>query len=432
MTGRVRVPKAKGPVDASVDVPGSKSIANRALICAALAVGRSVIDGVPAGDDTAAMVECLGALGIAVEVGVGGAVVPGRGGTLMPGPTTLNARLAGTTSRFITALAALGPGPYVVDGAPPLRTRPMGPLHDALVELGASVRPLEGAGRLPIRIAGPAVGGRVSIRGDVSSQYVTALMLIGPYLHGGVRIDLTSPLVSRPYVDMTRAVMTAFGFGAVLIGDDSIVVGEGRYRPATYRVEPDATSAGYPLAVAAVNGGTIKVNGLTRASLQGDVRFADLLAAMGCNVDWRYDGVALMRDAAVRLIGFDVDMAAMSDLVPTLAVVAATASSPTRIRGVGFIRNKESDRLGDLAAELAKAGADVTVEEDGLLIDPSNAPLHGARLATHNDHRLAMSFGVLGSVVGGIEVEDPSVVTKSWPEFWEMLDIITGHDRQSA
>jgi 3-phosphoshikimate 1-carboxyvinyltransferase len=125
-------------------------------------------------------------------------------------------------------------------------------------------------------------------------------------------------------------------------------------------------------------------------------------------------------------------MAGMSDLVPTLAVVAATASSPTRIRGVGFIRNKESDRLGDLAAELAKAGADVVVEDDGLLIDPSNAPLHGARLATHNDHRLAMAFGVLGTVVGGIEVEDPSVVSKSWPEFWEMLDRITGHDRESG
>lgn len=432
MTGHLRVPTATGPVDVSVDVPGSKSIANRALICAALAVGRSVIDDVPAGDDTAAMVECLGALGIAVEVGVGGAVVPGRGGALMPGPTTLNARLAGTTSRFVTALVALGPGPYVIDGAPPLRRRPMGPLHDALVELGVSVRPLEGAGRLPVRIAGPAIGGRVAVRGDVSSQYVTALMLIGPYLRGGLHIDLTSPLVSRPYMNMTRAVMSAFGFGAVRVGDDSIDVDEGRYRPTTYRVEPDATSAGYPLAFAAVNGGTVKVNGLTRASLQGDARFADLLAAMGCSVDWRYDGVALTRDPAVVLTGLDVDMAGMSDLVPTLAVVAATASSPTRIRGVGFIRNKESDRLGDLSVELAKAGAHVAVEDDGLLIDPSNAPLHGARLATHNDHRLAMAFGVLGTAVGGIEVEDPSVVSKSWPEFWEVLDTITGHDRQSA
>jgi 3-phosphoshikimate 1-carboxyvinyltransferase len=224
--------------------------------------------------------------------------------------------------------------------------------------------------------------------------------------------------------------MAEFGVGAVLVGDDSIEVDEGRYLPTTYRVEPDATSAGYPLAVAAVSGGTIVVSGLTGASLQGDVRFGDLLASMGCSVDWRDDSMAVTRDLARPLTGLDVDMADMSDLVPTLAVVAVTASSPTRIRGVGFIRGKESDRLGDLAAELAKAGADVAVEGDGLLIDPSNATLHGARLATHHDHRLAMAFGVLGTVVGGIEVEDPSVVTKSWPGYWEMLDRITGHDRQ--
>ncbi len=206
MTGHLLVRTATGPVDASVDVPASKSIANRALVCAALADGRSTIEGLPAGDDTAALVECLALLGIQVEITPEpGRAVDGRGGTLPPGPLTLPARLAGTTSRFVTALAALGSGPYVVDGDPPLRTRPMGPLHDALVQLGASVRPLAATGRLPVEIAGPATGGNVAVSGDISSQFVTALMLIGPYLRGGLRIELTSPLVSRPYVEMTGA-----------------------------------------------------------------------------------------------------------------------------------------------------------------------------------------------------------------------------------
>ena len=428
MTGHRLVRTATGPVDASVDVPGSKSIANRALVCAALADGESVIEGVPMGDDTAALVECLGVLGVAVSIAAGRVIVDGHGGTLLPGPAMLPARLAGTTSRFVTALAALGRGPYVVDGAPPLRARPMGPLHDALVALGAAIRPLESPGHLPVEVTGPAAGGRVAVSGDVSSQFVTALMLIGPYLRGGLRIDLTSPLVSRPYVAMTAAVMAEFGCTDVRVADNSIEIDEGRYVTTTFRVEPDASSGGYPLAVAAVAGGTIVVNGLTRASLQGDTRFADLLASMGCRVEWRADGVAVTRDPARPLTGVDVDMANMSDLVPTLAVVAATASSRTRIRGVGFIRGKESDRLGDLAAELAKTGADVEVEADGLHIDPAPRALHGARLATYHDHRLAMAFGVLGTAVVGVEVEDPSVVSKSWPDYWEMLERITGRD----
>lgn len=431
MSDHLRVRTALGPVDASVDVPGSKSIANRALVCAALADGRSTIEGLPAGDDTVALVECLDLLGIAVELTAEGAVVDGRGGALLPGPLTLPARLAGTTSRFVTALAAIGSGPYVVDGDPPLRTRPMGPLHDALEQLGASVRPLQAPGRLPVEIAGPATGGKVALAGDISSQFVTALMLIGPHLRGGVRIDLTSPLVSRPYVEMTGSVMAAFGGGTVRVTDDAIEVDEGRYVPTTYQIEPDATSAGYPLAVAAVAGGAIAVYGLTRDSLQGDARFVDVLASMGCGVEWSGAGVTVSRDVARSLTGVDVDMADMSDLVPTLAVVAATATSPTRIRGVGFIRGKESDRLGDLAAELAKTGAQVVVEDDGLLIDPTST-LHGARLATHHDHRLAMAFGVVGTVVAGIEVEDPSVVTKSWPDFWQMLEHITGPTHTSG
>ena len=267
-------------------------------------------------------------------------------------------------------------------------------------------------------VQGPlTVGGTVTLPGDVSSQYLTALMLIAPLLTGGLRIELSSPLVSVPYVELTAAVMASFGAGGTTVAHDVVTVAAGRYRGADYRIEPDASSASYPMAMAAIVGGRVQVAGLTSASRQGDVAFAGLLQRMGCVVTDDAAGLVVERDATAPLHGIDVDMADISDLVPTLAVVAATASSPTTIRGVGFIRAKESDRLGDLAAELAKTGADVRVEPDGLRIEPARS-LHGAVLETHHDHRLAMAFGVLAATVAGIDVREPDVVSKSWPGFW--------------
>jgi 3-phosphoshikimate 1-carboxyvinyltransferase len=420
MTAVRRLETAAGPLDAVVAVPGSKSIANRALICAALAEGGSDLTGVPPGDDTRAMTACLEGLGVTVSVNGDRAVVGGSTGRLASGPVRLDAGLAGTTSRFITAVAALADGPVTVDGEAQLRRRPMGPLHDALLALGADVR-AGGAGRLPVTITGPLRrGGRVELPGDVSSQFLTALMLIAPLLDGGLEVTLTTPLVSIPYVELTAAVMAAFGSERVEIGEDRVFVPPGRYRGRSYTIEPDASSASYPLAMAAVAGGRVRVAGLTPASAQGDVVFADLVRRMGCAVDHGCDGLGVTRDPRASLRGIDVDLRDCSDLVPTMAVVAAAARSPSRIRGVGFIRTKESDRLSDLAAELAKAGASVSVEADGLSITP--APLHGARLDPHHDHRLAMAFGVLGTFVAGVEVTDPGVVAKSWPDFWSVRD----------
>ncbi|MBI5087493.1 MAG: 3-phosphoshikimate 1-carboxyvinyltransferase, partial [Actinobacteria bacterium] len=342
-----------GPLSAHVEVPGSKSVANRALVCAALASGDSQLDGIPPGDDTAAMLDGLQLLGVHVaatgrldSVAVRGAGSPA---SFRRGPITLPARLAGTTSRFLTALAATGPGPYTIDGAPQLRTRPMTPLHDALVALGADVRAGEQWGHLPVTVSGPLHGAdHVAVRGDVSSQYITALMLIGPTLPSGLRIELTTPLVSRSYLGITAAVMEAFGVGGVEIGDDRVTVPHGPYRSVAYRVEPDASSASYPLAAAAGAGGTVHVPALTAASLQGDARFASVLASMGCEVVVDGTGTTVSRHGPLR--GIDIDMVDLSDLVPTLAVVAAFAASATTIRGVGFIRRTESDRLGDLAA----------------------------------------------------------------------------------
>lgn len=423
-----RVRPSTGPVIADVLVPASKSIANRALVCAALADGDSEITGIAPGDDTTAMVECLGRLGVPVATsqrnGVGIGVVIGGGGILPPGPIELPTRLAGTTSRFITALAALGPGPYLVDGAPPLRTRPMAPLHDSLAALGARVEPGETWGRLPVTVSGPMRGAdAIVMPGDVSSQYVSALMLVAPYIPRGLRLGLSTELVSRPYVEITAAVMRSFGVDDVELSARRVHVGPGAYAPTAYRVEPDASSASYPLAAAAVAGGAVSVRGLGRDALQGDARFVDVLVSMGCTATVGDTDTVVMRRNDTPLRGIEIDMSDISDLVPTLAVVATQANSPTRITGVGFIRGKESDRLGDLAAELVKTGADVRVEDDGLLIVPSGS-LHGARLGTHHDHRLAMAFGVLGLVVDGVEVLDPGVVSKSWPDFWSALEAI--------
>lgn len=423
-----QIRRADGPVIADVAVPPSKSIANRALICAALADGESEILGIAPGDDTAAMIDCLDRLGIPVAVSrrgdtLVGAVV-GSAGDLPAGPITLPTRLAGTTSRFITALAAIGPGPYLIDGDPPLRTRPMGPLHNSLMALGATLEPGEQPGHLPVTVTGPMRGAdAVVMPGNVSSQYVSALMLIAPYIRRGLRLGLSTPLVSRPYVEITRAVMQAFGADDIELADRRIHVGEGGYFGTSYRVEPDASSASYPLAAAAMAGGAVCVRGLGVDALQGDARFVDVLVEMGCTATVSTDDTVVMRRRDTPLRGIEIDMADISDLVPTMAVVATQAVTPTRITGVGFIREKESDRLGDLAAELAKTGADVAVEDDGLLITPTDL-LHGASLDTHHDHRLGMAFGLLGLVVDGIVVNDPGVVSKSWPEFWEALDAI--------
>lgn len=424
MTTRVIVPVGH-ELDATVAVPGSKSISNRALVCAALADGWCTLDNVADGDDTVAMLDCLSRLGL--EVRHDGHTVSLRGtrGVLPPGPVVLPTRLAGTTSRFLTAVASLGPGPYIIDGEAPLRARPMGPLHDALMAIGAVVHPMDRQGHLPVQIRSgepPTSRPTLRIRGDVSSQYISALMMIAPCLPFGLRIDVTTDLVSLPYVEMTAAVMHSFGVDGVRIGSTGgrhwVEVDTGAYRAAEYAVEPDASSASYPLAAAAIAGGRVRVRGLVRPSLQSDIRFVEVLEQMGCEVVGDASGTEVRRTAPLR--GVTVDMRDFSDTAPTLSVVAAVATSPTRITGIGFIRGKESDRIGDVVRELRRCGVDAEAEEDGLVVQPGN--LHGAKVRTYHDHRIAMSFALLGLVVPGMEIEDSTVVSKSLPGFWQLLD----------
>jgi 3-phosphoshikimate 1-carboxyvinyltransferase len=414
----------RAPIDVEVDVPGSKSIANRALVCAALADGTSRLENVPDGDDTVAMLDCLDRLGLHTSLNGTTVELTGAAGRLPVGPIILPTRLAGTTSRFLTALVALGPGPYVIDGEAALRSRPMGPLHDALLAIGVEVRPLDRPGHLPVSLSagrGAATASVVRIRGDVSSQYISALMMIAPYLPDGLRIELTTDLVSRPYVEMTASVMASFGHAGVETGvqdgRDVIEVAPGRYAGTDYLVEPDASSASYPFAAAAVVGGRARVRGLTARSTQSDVRFVEALRHMGCEVVDDGAGTEIRRHGPLH--GITIDMRDFSDTAPTLAVVAAMAASPTRITGIGFIRGKESDRIGDVVGELRKCGVAAEVEPDGILVRPG--AIHGASIATHHDHRIAMSFAVLGLVAPGMEIEDPDVVSKSYPGFWRML-----------
>ncbi len=405
-----------GPIDATVTLPGSKSITNRALVCAALADGPSALLGALAADDTEAMIDALRRLGAGVRVtGDAVEVEPAAART----GASVDARQSGTTSRFLLPVLALDDVERVLDGDDQLRARPMGPSFDALRALGAVVVEQGAPGHLPVRVQGPLRQGTVELSGDVSSQFLSGLLLAGPAVPGGIAVRLTTELISRPYVEMTVAVMDAFGAGATE-DDGTWTVAPGGYRGTRYAVEPDASAASYAWAAALVTGGRVTVPGLHRRSLQGDVAFADVLEAMGAAVTWHDDAVTVAAGPGLR--GVDVDMAHISDTVPTLAVLAALAEDPTTIRGVGFIRGKESDRIAAPVAELQRCGIDAVATDDGMVIRPG--PVRPATFDTYRDHRMAMAFALLGLAWPGMAVRDPGCVAKTFPGYWDLLDAL--------
>ena len=413
----------RGPLNCVVDVPGSKSIANRALVCASLAHGVSTIRGLPDGDDTKAMLGALKVLGANITSIAGGVRFDSAIDLDDSEARVVDAKLAGTTARFLTALGALRSASLTVDGGAPLQLRPMEDLHRALADIGAVVAWTDVDYHLPVTVRrGESSHHSVRLAADTSSQFVTALMLIAPLLEKGLHIELMGDVVSQPYIAMSASVMRSFGARVDFDDERTIVVHPGGYLGCDFEIEPDASSASYPYAAVAIVGGQLRVNGISPQMMQGDARFLDVLRQMGCRQTVDNTGVTMTRDADVKLIGIDIDMSEMSDVVPTLAAVALFASSTTRIRGVGFIRKKESDRIGDLARELRKLGAQVVEHDDGLEISPR--PLRGGLCDTHHDHRLAMAFGLIGLVVSGVVIDQPAVVSKSWPNYWEMLERI--------
>ena len=412
-----------GALDAVATVPGSKSIAHRALICAALARGDSTIKGLPDGDDSQAMLQGLMMLGATISLDGADAHIQESIDLDRTNAVTIDANLAGTTARFVTAIGALRRGSITVTGNASLRSRPMKDLHLALEQLGAGVSWQDEKYCLPVTVhRGESHAHSVQVAADTSSQFVTSLMLIAPMFEHGLTIELTGDVISLPYIAMSASVMRSFGANVRIADNRIIVIDGGGYVGCQFAVEPDASSASYPFAAAAVAGGRVRVNGMRSNMIQGDSRFIDVLRQMGCEISEDQVGITVSRDANNPLQGIDIDMSEISDLVPTLAIVAMFAESPTRIRGVGFIRNKESDRIGDLAREMRGLGANVVEHEDGLEISPQ--ALHGGSCDTHHDHRLAMAFGVAGLKLPGVIIGQPHVVSKSWPRFWAMLEAL--------
>lgn len=411
----------RAQLNTTVRVPGSKSVAARALVCAALASGRSSVGNLPTGDDTVSMLAGLSLLGAQIETHGNTAIFASGIDVNQQSPVVIDARLAGTTARFLTAVSALRAGEVVITGEDALRKRPMSELHQALSDIGFDVSPLNGAGVLPVAVKrGEQISDRIRIAATTSSQFTTALMLIAPKLSRGLAIVTEGEAVSQSYLEMTVGVQNSFGVTPVERGEHVFRYDSGDYVGAQYEVEPDASSASYPLAAVAIAGGRVAVSGLGCSSLQGDAQFVDVLVRMGCFVEVAGDDVVLTRALDQPLQGVTIDMRDMSDLVPTLAVVAAFAQSATTINGVGFIRNKESDRIGDLAHELRGLGVQVDELADGLTVHPSKP--RGGMVNTHHDHRLAMSLALIGLVTPGVVINDPMVVTKSWPEYWSMLE----------
>ena len=404
--------------DATVSLPGSKSITNRALVAAALSQGDTTLDGVLFADDTEAMIEGLRSLGIVIETAAGSATVTveGCGGELPGIEASVDARQSGTTGRFLTPVAALGAAPVVIDGDQQLRDRPMGDQIRALREMGVAVEELGEPGCLPLRLTGPLRSGAVALAADVSSQFLSGLLLAGA-VHG-LDARLTTAPVSRPYLDMTVAVMRSFGADVVTGDGTTWTVGGGYRSPGTYAIEPDASAASYFLAAAAITGGRVRLDGLGSDSLQGDVAFASVLADMGATVDIGPDHIEVRGGP---LHGIEVDLRHISDTAPTLAVVAAFADGATTITDIGFVKGKESDRIGAPVRELRRCGVDAEEIDGGMVIRPVGRP-HAATFDTYDDHRMAMAFSLVGLVVPGIAVRNPACVAKTFPGYFAALE----------
>jgi 3-phosphoshikimate 1-carboxyvinyltransferase len=408
------------PLRARVRVPGSKSLTNRALVVAALARGASVLRGALDSDDTRVMVDSLGRLGFAVEHDPVAATirVEGRAGMIPAREAELFVANSGTSLRFLTAMCGVGRGTYRLDGTPRMRERPVEDLLRSLNRLGADARSELGTGCPPVVVRADGLdGGFAEVKGDVSSQFLSGLLMALPYANGKTTVEVLGALVSKPYIAMTLAVMEAFGVRIANHKFRQFNVEPSRYDARTYAIEPDASAASYFFAAAAILGGTVAVEGLGPVSLQGDVAFVDVLEHMGCRVERSRDAIAVHGGP---LRGVDVDMNAISDTVMTLGVVALFAEGMTRIRNVGHIRHKETDRIAALAAELRKLGAQVDEQPDGLLIFPPER-ITPARIATYDDHRMAMAFALAGLKAEGVVILDPGCVAKTYPGFWDDL-----------
>jgi len=414
-----------GPVTGSIRPPGSKSLTNRALIIAALAQGQSTLTGALESEDTEVMIDSLRRIGVSINHDPATHIltVDGNGGKFHGDNTEMFIANSGTSMRFLTALASLGTGTFRLDGIARMRERPIGDLIEALKQLGADIRTELDNACPPVLVSGKGLpGGKATIAGNISSQYLSGLLMAAPYASGEVELQVEGELVSQPYVRMTTQIMR--DFGATLQENDCrrfVIPGGQTYQACQYAIEPDASAASYFWGVAAVTGGKVTVEGLSRDALQGDVGFCEALAQMGCQVDYQSDQITV---TGGKLRGINIDMGEISDTVQTLSAVALFADGPTTITGVAHNRHKETDRIGDLARELRKLGATVDELEDGMTITPGK--LQPARIETYNDHRMAMSLALVGLRQAGVVILNPGCTSKTYPHFFEDLAKICG------
>lgn len=413
---------ADGAPDADLAAPPSKSVTHRALVAAALADGPSTIFDPLLAEDTSATRGGLRDLGVPVEERDGGWTVRGCSGRVAGG-----GRLwlgdSGTSARFLLALAALSRTPSRLDGSPRLRQRPLRELGEALRRLGCRIRLSPGGGGLPAEAGGsPPVGGAVRVAAGRSSQFASALLLIGSRLPGGLDLTLEPPAVSLPYIELTERVLRGFGVAVERPEPLRWRVAEGGYAGRDYRVEGDHSAASYFLAAAALLGGRVRVRGLDPDSAQPDSCLAGILERLGCGVARGRDTIEVRGSG--RIPPFDLPMGHAPDLVPTLAILGLFAEGASTVRGVAHLRHKESNRLELLARNLRVLGREAQAAEDRLEIGPPTGMLRGARIETASDHRMAMAFAVAGLRLKGVVVDDESCVAKSDPRFWDRLEAL--------
>ncbi|MCF6155821.1 MAG: 3-phosphoshikimate 1-carboxyvinyltransferase [Candidatus Brocadia sp.] len=421
----IEIKPITGTLDAIVKVPGSKSYTNRALITAALADGESMIANTLFSDDTKYMASGLNVLGIPVEEqqDTNKFIVHGKGGAIPVRQANLFVGNAGTAMRFLTAMLTLGNGVYEIDGVTRMRQRPIQDLLDGLRQLGADVISKHNDGCPPVIIRGKGLsGGLAVVKGDLSSQYFSALLMTAPYAKKDVIIEVKGSLVSKRYVDMTVALMRHFGVNVENNDYKMFLVKAGqRYKATDYEVEGDASAASYFFAAAAITGGKVRVVGIGSDSLQGDIHFVDVLKSMGCKITVGSNWIEVQGNT---LHGVDVDMGDMPDVVQTLAAVAVFAHGKTRVRNVKNMRIKETDRIAAVVNELQRMGISAVEYEDGFEIEPS--PPQPAEIETYDDHRMAMSFALIGLRSKGISIKKPECVSKTFPDYFQRLEALRG------
>ncbi|KGT94269.1 3-phosphoshikimate 1-carboxyvinyltransferase [Erwinia typographi] len=409
-------------VDGTVNLPGSKSVSNRALLLAALAKGTTRLTNLLDSDDVRHMLNALKALNVSYTLSADRTVceVTGQGGPLhADGPTELFLGNAGTAMRPLAAALCLGSNDIVLTGEPRMKERPIGHLVDALRQGGAEVNYLEQTDYPPLHLKGGFSGGEVSVDGSVSSQFLTALLMAAPLAPNDTRIVIKGELVSKPYIDITLNLMQTFG---VAVKNESYsvfqIAGNQQYvSPGDYLVEGDASSASYFLAAAAIKGGTVKVTGIGRNSMQGDIRFADVLEQMGAVIAWGDDYIACTRG---ELNAVDLDMNHIPDAAMTIATAALFAKGTTVMRNIYNWRVKETDRLAAMATELRKVGAEVEEGHDYIRITPPET-LKFAEIGTYNDHRMAMCFSLVALSATPVTILDPKCTAKTFPDYFEQL-----------